>query len=1048
MTSHRRAASPLTLLVAAALLAALAAAPAPGQAQGQPPPGAPDPAAPAARGVVRVVTDAAGQRLQVDGRDFMVLGVNWDHSPIGTNYAWSLFEQPDDVVEEALSRDMPLLKAMGVNAIRVYAGMPPRWVRWVWEKYGIYTVVNHTVGRYGYMLDGVWSAQTDYSNPRLRAALKAEVTALVKSFQGTPGVLMWLLGNENNYGLSWSSFEIEALPQGERDAARARQLYSLFGEIIGAVKALDPDRPVAIANGDVQYIDLIASECRGLDVLGTNVYRGASARDLFDVVKAKLGVPVMFTEFGADAWDARRQREDDVTQARYLVAQWREIYEQSAGHGRAGNAIGGFVFQWADGWWKTGQESNLDVHDTTASWPNGGYAEDFVEGANNMNEEWWGLCAKGPADARGLYDLFPRTGYYALQQAWRLPPYAPTTDAAAIAAAFSAIDLGALSRPYRSDKAALAVQGLERVKLTTLRANFQTYSTGASNTDPAVPPLRGFDHLESFWLGARVQPAPQLVADLVVNVVGNVPLNPIDEIFYEKRGRQLALPTTGPFGEPGTARFSPDRLKIYAAKASWDEPWFKLDVFHRTGHYHWGSEGDFFGLYREANYGPNIDTYDADAPSGAEVAFKQSLAGLKVAFGPQLWWGANPEIMAKYRRTVGPVTLTLQHEEQLAKGASVAPSGSPEPLQRKTALVAEWQRGRVGVQAGAILAGASLVGDTFNVAENAPGGGYTLSVDHVVDTDTLGGKLKVTWETGRWHWYAQGAFMGLVANAGPTAQVTYTGWSLKDSGSGNQANGLMGLAVNVGDLQIAPNFLWQKPLVGPVPREAGPLRNVLDDPFAVRANRETVAGELLLTWDPTPATWMWQWDNDLREDAPLAASLDLVYRHQPTSRDAGLGFLADGVTQFAFTGAPPARDLWEATVRLGSRPSANVRLVGMLYGGLGEPNGDSQRAVHRWGAAGRVAWRTIAFHAFAKVNDWGPYDYHRDFNLTFPLQLMGDLSYTLSAPRWLGLDQTKVGVRGTLRYLDRDSNRFKANPADPLRWGDEYEIRTYVDVAL
>ena len=60
----------------------------------------------------------------------------------------------------------------------------------------------------------------------------------------------------------------------------------------------------------------------------------------------------MFTEFGADAFDARRGREDDVTQARYLVAQWREIYEQSAGKGKVGNAIGGFVFQWSDGWWK------------------------------------------------------------------------------------------------------------------------------------------------------------------------------------------------------------------------------------------------------------------------------------------------------------------------------------------------------------------------------------------------------------------------------------------------------------------------------------------------------------------------------------------------------------------------------------------------------------------------------------------------------------------------------------------------------------------------
>ena len=176
------------------------------------------------------------------------------------------------------------------------------------------------------------------------------------------------------------SFEIEALPKGERDAARARYLYSLFGEVIDAVKARDPERPVAIANGDVQYIDLIAEECKGLDIFGTNVYRGISARDLFDVVKEKLGVPVMFSEFGADAWNAREMREDQRTQARYLIGQWEEIYEQSSGKGREGNAIGGCIFQWSDGWWKYKQNENLDVHDTNASWPNGGYAEDFVQG--------------------------------------------------------------------------------------------------------------------------------------------------------------------------------------------------------------------------------------------------------------------------------------------------------------------------------------------------------------------------------------------------------------------------------------------------------------------------------------------------------------------------------------------------------------------------------------------------------------------------------------------------------------------------------------------
>ncbi|MCC7143901.1 MAG: glycosidase, partial [Candidatus Eisenbacteria bacterium] len=325
----------------------------------------------------------------------MVFGMNWDYTPIGTNYAYNLWDQPDAVIEAALAREMPLLQGMGVNAIRQYVGIPPRWVRYIYEQYGIFTVLNHPLARYGFTLNGVWIPTVDYSDPRLRAAVKAEVVALVEQFRDTPGILIWLLGNENNYGLSWSSFEIEALPEGERNAARARHLYSLFGEVITAVKATDPARPVAMANGDLQYIDIIAEECRDLDIFGTNVYRGISARDLFAVVKEKLDRPVLFTEFGADAWNAREMREDQPTQARYLIGQWREIYEQSRGKGRVGNAIGGLVFQWSDGWWKYRQEERLDVHDTNASWPNGGYREDFVEGENNMNEEWWGICAKG-----------------------------------------------------------------------------------------------------------------------------------------------------------------------------------------------------------------------------------------------------------------------------------------------------------------------------------------------------------------------------------------------------------------------------------------------------------------------------------------------------------------------------------------------------------------------------------------------------------------------------------------------------------------------------
>ena len=378
---------------------------------------------------IKVVNDKDGSRLLVDGEEFMVLGMNWGYMPIGQNYTYDFWGKSDEFIIAALAKEMSLLKGMGVNVIRQYVGIPPRWVEYIYDTYGIWTVLNHSLGRYGLTLDGVWIPATDYSDPKVIAQLRDEMEALAKQFKGTRGMLMWLLGNENNYGLHWSSFEIEALPEDQRWGAKAQYLYRLFGTVIDDLHRLDPDRPVAMANGDVGYIDIIAEECKGLDIFGTNVYRGISARDLYQVVKDKLGIPVMYTEFGADAFNAITMQEDQLTQAYFLLGQWREIYEQSHGKGRVGNCIGGMTFQWSDGWWKYQQDANLSIHDTNASWPNAGYPADYREGDNNMNEEWWGICAKGPIPipAASMMSIRARpTSPCATRTVW-IPTHRPRT---------------------------------------------------------------------------------------------------------------------------------------------------------------------------------------------------------------------------------------------------------------------------------------------------------------------------------------------------------------------------------------------------------------------------------------------------------------------------------------------------------------------------------------------------------------------------------------------------------------------------------------------
>ena len=335
---------------------------------------------------VEVRKDASGSYVTVDGEKTLIRGMNWGYMPVGENYTYDFWGRDDAFIEAALRPEMELLRDMGVNAIRQYAVIPPRWVEWIHEEYGIYTMINPLFGRYGITVDGAWVANVDYGNAQVRKAIIADTLAAVNTYKDTEGVLLWLLGNENNYGLHWTSFEIEDLPVGMEDDPKlknAAALYSLWGEAIAAIKEVDTDHPVSICNGDIQYLELIERYASNLDILGTNVYRGLSARDLFARVDESLGVPVLFAEFGADAFDARRGREDHLTQAKYLTAQWEEIYAQSHGRGGVGNAIGGFVFQWSDGWWKHKQTENLEIQDTTASWANKGYPEDFVQGANN-----------------------------------------------------------------------------------------------------------------------------------------------------------------------------------------------------------------------------------------------------------------------------------------------------------------------------------------------------------------------------------------------------------------------------------------------------------------------------------------------------------------------------------------------------------------------------------------------------------------------------------------------------------------------------------------
>jgi hypothetical protein len=1034
---------------------------------------------------VTVKNDNTGSTLLVNNQPFMINGMNWDYVPIGTDVVDADFwNKPDNIIQAALDAEMALLQNMGVNTIRVYTGIQPKWITYIYDNYGIYTMINHTFGRYGLTIDGVWTPITEYDESKTKDLLMSEAEALVNEYKNTRGLLLYLLGNENNYGLFWQGAETEDFPDGEEKIRvigekRGRPMYKLMNQAAVMMKSLDSSHPVAICNGDVLFIDIIAEECKNVDIYGTNAYRGVSFGDMFQVVKETFNKPIMFTEFGSDAYNAIKNQEDQKMQAYYMVNNWKEIYENAAGLGKSNNSIGGFTFQFSDGWWKAGfdERKDADTHQTESTWNAGGYTiDEAFPGANNMNEEWFGICAKGPTNEQGLYTLYPRAAYYALKQAHSLNPYLNGSTLESVQNHFKGINLTDAMLRARGDKAALAGQGSEKLSVSNLQAKFDMFSTGGSllttpeTADPTsnnFPNQRGFDQMQSFFVGIEGRPASNIRANVNFNIVGNVAQNPINEIFYENTARPLKVESAD--GE--VILTDNNRLRLYNAEVEWNAKQFNLKYFYRTGHFHWGYEGDFFGLYPEANYGPNLDLYNGEI-NGVEIEGKGMMDGFTAAVGPQLWWGANPTMLYKYSRNISNFKVTGIYHRDFNTNINIDPTtGVRElnPNQVRSGVIPPWATERatiavekeltdkIEISLGGIWGGSPTNGISYqDINDNGD-----VVVDRIKSSDNWGGKIKLTYAGGRFNWYGQASAMGLVAFGGVDQTLTFTGWKLKDSGSGNMTNVLTGFTYSIGDFQLAPNFMYQRPMVDPMPNGVGApgrLRDWISDPFAVRGgNRQTTAFEMLVSFDPTPGTWMYEWNNDRAEDAKFAMNLGFVYRKHHTAQDAHIGFLADR-SFFAFPNSAPQEDLWEVHTRMVSKLTNQTGIIANLYYGNGQANGDSDRLITRYGGDVRMIHKSIKVHSHVKINDWGPFDYHRDFNLTFPVQLMLDLSTNLGNPDWFALPGTTLGIQGTWRSLDQFSPRYSPLQAPefgepPISTvgfpnGTEWEIRTYLHVNI
>ncbi|MEI6438357.1 MAG: glycoside hydrolase family 2 TIM barrel-domain containing protein [Candidatus Omnitrophota bacterium] len=304
--------------------------------------------------------------------------------------------------DEPVVGDFQLLKEMGANAIRVYnlpnAPIDKQVLRDLYDRYGVMVILEDFLGKYAIGSGADWATGTDYENPAHLATMMVNVEKMVNEFKNEPYILFWLLGNENNYGVASNADK------------KPEAYYKFVNMVAKRIKELDPDRPVAICNGDILYLDKFAKYAPAVDIFGANVYRGDYGfASFWDEVRRATNKPAFITEYGAPAYSKQVSLDEaEEEQAAYHRGAWLDIMANSAGYADGeGNALGGITFEWMDEWWKNYEPAK---HDTKAD-----VIGPFVGGY--YFEEWFGIVGQGDGKSSPFLRQ-PRKAYYLYKDLW------------------------------------------------------------------------------------------------------------------------------------------------------------------------------------------------------------------------------------------------------------------------------------------------------------------------------------------------------------------------------------------------------------------------------------------------------------------------------------------------------------------------------------------------------------------------------------------------------------------------------------------------------
>ncbi|MDY8134455.1 hypothetical protein [Aquimarina sp. 2201CG5-10] len=313
---------------------------------------------------------------------FLIKGVAYSPTPIGQSSIADPLGQQNSAIWQ---RDLPLIRAMGANSIRIYGmdasnrGNSKEFLDAAWNN-GVDPV---------FAMLSIWISPGGTGIPNL-STLQQQYEWMAEDYGDHPAVIGFSIGSEFNTPTNiqsstfWSDFN--TLTQAVKNGMAKNKGQKLIST--GFVDLVVGDAEQTIVEGEANNA--------GVDVWGIDSYRGDTFTNLWSQVESATSKPFIITEFGAPASyhptgtscqaselpsTGTPKMGDLVT---YMTSLWQDIENNNAAVNPQKVGSGGYIFEWTDEWWKSPQCGGNDTHA-------GGSAQNGSFPGGWDDEEWFGL---------------------------------------------------------------------------------------------------------------------------------------------------------------------------------------------------------------------------------------------------------------------------------------------------------------------------------------------------------------------------------------------------------------------------------------------------------------------------------------------------------------------------------------------------------------------------------------------------------------------------------------------------------------------------------